>query len=151
MTATALKNGMRVIVTVMGEPDSNTRNADISSILDYVYAQYALHKVVEKDTSLGEYIIDKGKKETVNIVPIDDGTIIYKKIEDVPETTYDIIINTLKAPLKKGDVVGTLTLKSNGVVQKTIDLTVNEDIKKANVFELYWRYLRDTLNFKISF
>ena len=46
---------------VTGEPDSNTRSSEVSSIFDYVYAQYALDKVVTKDTDLGEYDVDKGK------------------------------------------------------------------------------------------
>ena len=151
VTATANINGMRVIVTVMGEPDSRTRNASVSSIFDYVYAQYALHNVIPKDNSLGEYRVDKGKREMVNIVPKEAASVLYRKIDDIPNTSYEINITSLKAPIKVGDVVGTLTLKSDDKVIKTIDLTVSEDVEKANIFELYWRYLRNTLSFNISF
>ena len=30
LTATAFKNGMRIIAVVMGEPDSKTRNKEVS-------------------------------------------------------------------------------------------------------------------------
>ena len=61
------------------------------------------------------------------------------------EVSYDIELNNIKAPITKGEVVGKITLKENGVVTKTVDLTVSEDVKKANIFELYVRYLKNVL------
>lgn len=149
LTATANINGMRVIAVVMGEPDSGTRNSEVASIFDYVYAQYALNKVVTKDSVIGKYNIDKGKVDKVNVVPLEDVTVLYKKSESVPETSYDIEINNLIAPLNKGEVVGKLTLKQNGVVIKVVDLTVNEDVRKANILEMFWRNLKDSLSFNL--
>ena len=51
----------------------------------------------------------------------------------------------MKAPLQKGDVIGNLTIKEDDKVTRTIPITVKEDIKKANILELYWRYLTDIL------
>ena len=36
-----------------------------------------------------------------------------------------------------------LTIKENGKSIRTIDLTTKEDIKKANLGQLYLRYLKD--------
>lgn len=149
LTATANINGMRVIVVVMGEPDSTTRNKEVTEVLDYVYAQYALNKIVSTDTLIGEYEIDKGKVGRVGIVPMEDVNILYRKMNTPPETKYDVTVDDLKAPISKGDVVGTLTLKQNGVVIKTVNLTVKEDVKKANIFEMFWRNLKKTLNFNL--
>ena len=49
LTATMKKDGMRVIGTLMGEPDSNTRNSEMSSMLDYAFAQVGLKKVLSKN------------------------------------------------------------------------------------------------------
>ena len=49
----------------------------------------------------------------------------------------------LSAPLKKGDTVGTLKIKENGKVIRTIELTVDKNVKKANLLELYLQYLED--------
>ena len=69
---------MRVITVVMGEPDSKTRNADVSSVFDYVYAQYALNKVIDENTVVKEVKIEKGKIETVSILPKEAVTNLYK-------------------------------------------------------------------------
>lgn len=59
--------------------------------------------------------------------------------------TYEVNLNEIKAPVKKGDVVGTLTIKENETETRSINITVNKDVKKANFFELYFQYLADIL------
>ena len=146
ITATANINDMRIITVVMGEPDSETRNKDVSSVFDYVYAQYGLQKIVDTETILDEVSVEKGKVESVGIVAKEEVTDLYNKNDSKGEFTYDIEVDNLKAPLSKGDVVGKLTLKENNNVIRTIDLTVKEDVKKANIFELYLRYLSQIFN-----
>ncbi len=146
ITATANINDMRIIAVVMGEPDSDTRNKDVSSIFDYVYAQYGLQKIVDTETVLKEVKVEKGKNEYAKIVAKEDITDLYNKNDGETDFTYDIDINKIKAPISKGDVVGKLTLKENGNTIKTVDLTVQEDVKKANIFELYLRYLKQIFN-----
>ena len=146
ITATANINDMRIITVVMGEPDSETRNKDVSSVFDYVYAQYGLQKIVDTETILDEVSVEKGKVESVGIVAKEEATDLYNKNDSKGEFTYDIEVDNLKAPLSKGDAVGKLTLKENNNVIRTIDLTVKEDVKKANIFELYLRYLSQIFN-----
>ncbi|MEG2322060.1 MAG: D-alanyl-D-alanine carboxypeptidase family protein [Bacilli bacterium] len=149
MTATAKINNMRIITTVMGEPDSKTRNADVTSILDYVYAQYALKNIVTSQAILKEVNISKGKIEKIGIVAKEDINNLYKKNDQKKEITYDIEVDKITAPVRKGDTVGKLILKENGIVLKELALTVASDVKKANIFELYWRYLKDIMKFNI--
>lgn len=145
ITATAKINDMRIITVVMGEPDSKTRNADVTSVFDYVYAQYALNKIVDTNTVLKNVSVEKGKKDNIDIVALENVSNLYKKTEGTKEITYDIEVDNIKAPVKKGDIVGKLVLKENGVSTKTIDLTVVEDVGKANIFELYFKYLKKYL------
>ncbi|MBS5778088.1 MAG: D-alanyl-D-alanine carboxypeptidase [Acholeplasma sp.] len=146
LTATANIDGMRIIAVVMGEPDSNTRSSEVSSIFDYVYAQYALDKVVTKDTDLGEYDVDKGKVNKIKVAPIEDVTILHKKAEKMDNVTYYIEVDKLIAPINIGNLIGKLTLKQNGVVIKSVPLTVSENVSKANIFEVFWKNLKDTLS-----
>ena len=149
LTATANINDMRIITVVMGEPDSKTRNSEVSSIFDYVYAQYAVDKIVSKDDSLGEYKVDKGKKEKVEVISLEDASVLHKKTDSVDNVNYEVEVDNLIAPLYVGDKVGKLVLKQNNVVVKTVDLTVKEDIPKANILETFWKILKDTLNFNL--
>lgn len=146
ITATANINDMRIITVVMGEPDSDTRNKDVSSIFDYVYAQYGLTKIVDTESILKEVPVEKGKLEQIGIVAKEEINDLYNKNEGSGNFTYDVEVNKIKAPVSKGDVVGKLTLKENNNIIKTVDLTVSEGVKKANIFELYLRYLKQIFN-----
>ena len=145
LTATAKKDGMRVIAVVMGEPDSKTRNAEVSSMLDYAFAQYKIDNLLDGNDSIGKYEVDKAKERTVNVVPQTDVTVLRKKAEKSGNATYEVKMESLKAPLKKGQKVGTLDIKENGKVIRTINLTVDKNVEKANIFELYLQYLEDVV------
>ena len=143
LTATAKKDGMRIIAVVMGEPDSKTRNQEVSEMLDYSFAQYQLETLLTDSSSLGKYEVTKAKQKYTEIVPKEDVTVLRKKGDKIGNVTYEVKLNDLKAPIEKGDVIGKLTIKENGKSIRTIDLTTKEDIKKANLGQLYLRYLKD--------
>lgn len=146
LTATAKRNGVRFIAVTMGEPDSKTRNAEVSSMLDYAFAQYTVEKVLSTDSILGTKEVEKGKEKVATIVPMEDINILYKKIDSKKNITYNLKLNKLKAPLKYGDVVGTIELLEDEKVIKTINVTVKNDVTKANFFELYLRNLTDIIS-----
>ena len=134
----------------MGEPDSQTRNAEITSLLDYAFAQYEVNSLLKNNT-LGEYKVDKAKKQKVKIVPLEEANILKKKTEKEIKYTYDTKINEIQAPVKKGDVIGKLVIKNKNKQIKTIKLTVDENVKKANLLELYGRYLKELITGNIVF
>ncbi len=145
LTATAYKNDMRIITVVMGEPDSKTRDAEVASIFDYVYAQYGLNKIIDKNQSLELVPIEKGKVENVEVAAIEDISDLYLKNKGEVEFNYEVKVENIKAPVKIGDVVGKVLIKEGEQVIKEVDVTVKEDVEKANIFELFYRYLNQVL------
>lgn len=145
LTATASKNNMRLIAVVMKEPDTTTRNSEVTEMLDYGYAKYKLEKVVDKNDVLKEIKIFKAKDETVKIVPVNDVNIIMNKSTKLGNITYDLNINKITVPTKKGTCVGKLSIKENNKIVDTIDVTIKEDVTKVNIFKLYLRTLKDII------
>lgn len=150
LTATAIKNGMRIIAVVMGEPDSKTRNKEVTELLDYAYAQYALDTIIDSSKVLGKKLVNKGREKYAELVLTEDATNLIKKGEQINNVTYEIKTNNLEAPLKKGDVVGTLILKENNKKIKTINITVKNNIDKANFIDLYLHNLKDIISGEIE-
>lgn len=151
LTATAKRNGMRIIAVVMGEPDSKTRTSDVSSMLDYAFAQYETETFLSTDSILDTININKGKKEYVNIVPKENVTILNKKTDNKKNATYNLEMYDMKLPLKKGDVVGKLSVYVDDNLYRDIDVTVSEDIEKADILTLYGRYLKKMITGDIVF
>ena len=145
------KDDMRVIATVMGEPSSQVRNNEISSMLDYSFAQMGVKKLLSKDSVVETINLPKAKVDTIKIVPVEDVNVLYKKINGEITPTYEIKLKDLKLPIKKGDVVGKLYVKNDKKVINEIDLTVYEDVKKCNIFELYFKHLKNILSGNIIY
>lgn len=142
LTATMKKQNMRVIATVMGEDSIENRNSEVSSMLDYSFSQYKMKKYISKDKVLKKIYNNKTKNEVIEIVPSDDVNIL-TSITDEISPSYELKIDNIKTNIKKGDKVGTITVKNNGKVVSKMNLTVKNDVKKANLFELYIKYLKD--------
>ena len=145
LTATAKKEGMRLIAIVFGEPDSSIRNNEVSAMLDYGFNVYALERVLSYESNVGTVKISKGKKSKVKLVPKEDVNILYQKSGGKKNITYKVNVGDLVAPIKKGDVVGDISIIENENVIRKINVTVSEDVKKANILELYIRYLGDII------
>ena len=151
LTATAKKNNVRLIAVAMNEPTSSTRNAEISSMLDYGFAKIKTVEVANTKTIIKKIEIDKSKNKYVEIVPADNITIVKQKTEQVGEITYDFKLNKIKAPIKKGEVIGKLIINEDGKKISEAELTVKENVEKANFLELYFRNITDMINGKIIF
>lgn len=150
LTATAKKNDMRLIAVVMGEASSAIRNTEVMSMLDYGYAKYRMDTVAKKTQVFSKVSVEKAKEESVDIVPVEDITLFNPKTTKLGNISYELELDTIKAPIKVGDIVGKLVVLNDGVKVKEVDVTVNKDIKKANLFELYTRYLKDIVSGNIS-
>ena len=149
LTATIKKDNMRLIAVAMGEPTSNVRNSEVSALLDYGYNLYQSDMYLEKDKVLDNIKVEKGIDETVNVVPLDSFYTINKKGTQKGEVTYDLQVNTLKAPIKKGEKVGKVIIKENGDLVGEVDLTVEKSVNKAGFMNMYFRNLKNILSVKL--
>ena len=145
ITATAKKNGMRIISVVMGEPTSKMRNKEISEMFDYAFAHYNTIDLLKEKNNLGKYKIDSGKDEYVKVIPKQKAIVLRKKGEKLGKIEYDINISNLKAPLKKGNIVGKITIKENKDKIKEVPLTIEKDILRMNFIEQLFRNLKDII------
>jgi len=135
----------------MKEESSAVRNAEVTSMLDYGFAQYKIDELVGRNKVVAKVEIDKGEEKYAEIVPINEATILNKKTDNIGEITYDLKLDNIKAPVKVGDKVGILEIKENGKKIREVPITVNKDVKKAGFLNLYWRYLSDIIGGAIKF
>lgn len=142
LTATAKKDNMRLISTIMGSSDSKTRNSNTSTLLDYGYNSYEMQVEVEKGKTVSSKRILKAKDENVKIVPVNDASVLVERGNEKEALNYEIKLDKLKLPIKKGQKVGILKLKDGNKVISKVELTVKKDVKKASIIELYKRSIK---------
>ena len=146
LTATINKDNMRVIAVVMGEDSSTTRNSEVSRLLDYAYNLYKKDTYITKEEVLGDAKVEKGNVEYANIVTVDDISIINKKEYKRGEIKFELDLKYLKAPIKKGDVVGKIKVIENGNIISEADVTVDKNIDKAGYFTMFIRNLKEIIS-----
>lgn len=140
LTATAKKDGMRVIAVVFGAPTSKSRNAQITKMLDYSFSQYATHPLYEKGKTLEKVKVSKGNKKYIEAVTGENASVLTKKGEKLDKLTEEIELNEqIKAPLKKGEKIGVLKVKKDGKELVEVPLVAKENVKKASWWHLYKR------------
>lgn len=151
LTATAKKEGMRLITVVMNEPDTAKRSSDTTKMLDYGFNIYMVKNIIDENTIIDKAKVELGTKLSTDIISKETITILSKKSDENRNITYEAKLDKIVAPIKKGDKVGTINIIEDGKVISTIDATVTEDIKKANIITVFLRNLRSILTENLNF
>ncbi len=145
LTGTMLRNDMRLITVTMKAPTKEDRNTDTINLMEYAYSMYYKSILIKKDKKIGDMFIDNAKKRKVSYYLKEDASVILDKDVRNIKYNYSVKLNNVKAPLKKNDVVGTLTLHLNNQ-DINYNLIVKENIKKGNYFVRLNNYLKDIIN-----
>jgi D-alanyl-D-alanine carboxypeptidase (penicillin-binding protein 5/6) len=127
LVGSAKKDGMRLISVVMGEANDQNRTEDSIRLLTYGFRFFETHKLYNAATPLVQARIWKGEKSEIPLgitedlyVTVPAGT--YKRLQ----ASLDLN-NSLKAPIAKGQVCGTLNLTLNNQVISSKPLIALED------------------------
>ena len=111
-------------------------------MLDYGFNQYQSKKIISKEKVIKKLKLDKADKNNINLVLKDDLNITIPKGEQEKNYTYNIKLNEIKYPVKKGQTLGKLYLKSNDKIIVETDLASGDDIEKASIFKQYLRTIK---------
>lgn len=140
LTATAAKDGMRVIAVVFGAPTTKERNAQISKMLDYAFSQFQTKSIYKKNEKVAQVKVSKGNKGKVSAVTGEPVSLLSKKGEKMNNIEQQMTFHkNLKAPIQKGEVIGKLVIKKDGKVLSESELVAGENIKLATWWQLFKR------------
>lgn len=142
ITVTAEENGRRYIVVVMGEETISQRDKKVKELLAKAFDRF--HPVVAAKAGdvIDTIAIDMAKNTAAEIVPAQDVTLVISRTESVEEFETKIdILPGLKAPMKKGDLAGTLSYYRGEEKIAEVDLVLNADLEKASLLTRILRYI----------
>lgn len=140
---------MRLITVVMGEENTEKRTADTLAMMDYGFNMYNIDKLIKNGDSLGKVKINLGDKEYVDIVSKKDITVLNNSQKDKKDVKYELITDNLTAPVKVGDTIGKISVYENGKYMYDVELTVSNDVNKANILKIFLRNIRDILGVNV--
>lgn len=140
LTASANKDGMRMIAVVMGAPSPKLRNRQISEMFDYAYSQFKLQTIHQTSDVLGKARVDKGAQKEVDVIVEEPLSILLKKGEKTDGLTEKVMIkDEIQAPVKQGDHIGEIIMEKDGKEYITKNLVASETVNKASLWQLMKR------------
>lgn len=143
ITTTAKRGGMRLLSVIMNASSSDLRSKDTVNLLNYGFNTYKLNILLEKNKELGKINIEKGKKEEVTLYLKDEVTILNKVNEEEKNYNYNLIVDEIKAPVEANSKVGYVEIMDqDGNIIKEADVIILEEVKKANVLDLFKKVIK---------
>ena len=137
LSATAVRNGLRVVAVVIGADSSKERFGAVSNLFGYAFANYSAKVIQSKDQLIDNSIrVVGGKEKTVAVGMKKDVKALVKKGDDGAYQLHYKLPDKVKAPLKSGDVIGKAYLTRNGEVVGEYEVVSRQDIEKGNFFDL---------------
>jgi D-alanyl-D-alanine carboxypeptidase (penicillin-binding protein 5/6) len=137
VTATAQRDGLRMIAVVMGAPSSTVRFDEARRLLALGFNNYKKVVVVRKDAPVGPEIQVSGSTvRRVRAVAQEDVAVVIKKGMEKQLVTDIQVPKDLSAPAHRGQVIGEVRIKQQDQNLANAAVVVPEEIPKVN---LIWR------------
>ena len=133
--ASAKRGDMRLVSVIVGAQNSKTRFNESAMLLNYGFGNFQSEKLVDSSKVLQEICVSKGKKKSVEAIPMESFSAVVKKGANSLYQTDVSIKDVVKAPIKDGDVVGEVTVTKNGNIIKKIPVIAKDGVKHMSWFE----------------
>ncbi len=140
LSATAARDGLRAIAVVLGEPNTKTRNSEVSGMFDYLFSQYKVHTIHKAGDSIGMLNIEKGMKTKLPIVAKENYSVLLRKGITQEGIRHELVLpKSLKAPITADQTIGKLVVYQGNELLKEYELKAGEDVAKAGWWKLFKR------------
>ena len=139
LTATAKRNGVRLISVVMNVDTIAHRSQDTATLLNYGFNKMTAIKVFEKNDIITYINFNNSLNTKTPVIVKEDVVVVTNKEVTKEDLKAEIEITILEAPLKKGDCVGYLTIIDKDNIKHTYRIYVDEEVSKANFFDYLFK------------
>ncbi|MGN7357455.1 D-alanyl-D-alanine carboxypeptidase family protein [Paenibacillus sp. SAF-054] len=140
LSATAVNGNLRAVAVVLGEPNTKTRNEEVSKMFDYMFAQYTTHTVFKPGDTIGTVKINKGNVKELTLTAGQNYSVLLKKNAKAEGVRHELQVpKEIKAPIQSGQVLGKLVVYQGDKVLKEFELKSPEQVGKAGWWKLFKR------------
>ena len=132
LSATAERNGLRVVAVVIGADSSKERFASVSNLFGYAFSNYSAKVIQSKDDCIENSIrVLGGREKGISVAVKEDFKALVKKGDDGEYKVHFNLPATVKAPIVIGGEVGKAYLTRNGEVIGECPVVSMVDVEKA--------------------
>lgn len=131
LLATAQREGRRLIAVVMGAEKPKIREAEALNLLNYGFRNFILMEVLKKGGAVKTIPVKGGKFDTVELIAQDSVIITVPVREKESVKTTESIPAQIAAPIKKGAVVGKVTVEVGGKQTRQVNVLAKNDVPRG--------------------
>ncbi len=150
LSASAKRGSLRLIAVVLGEPSASVRNAEVVEMMNYAFSQYTAKTLYKKGQVVALAPVEKGQSEAVAAIASRDVAQLIKKDGLRPLGHVTTELDLLKAPVKKGQVVGRVVIVNGGSAAVRVPLYAAADVAPVSWTEMLGRSLRKMFLFGVK-
>lgn len=144
VSATAEKNGMRLVAVVLGASASQTRFNEARQMLDYGFGSYQRTVIARKGDLLGETLrVRGGSTEEVELMLGSGLSMLLKNGQGAGLKMELSLPEEVQAPVQKGDVLGTVRVLLDGQVVAKLNCLAAGDVPRPGFIEGFYRILNN--------
>ncbi len=134
LSASARREGMELIAVVMGCENSQKRSADCKAMLDYGFANYSVVRPALKE---GRTIpVDLGKQSAVPVELEQTRELLVDRAKRTSLSARVEMAQVLRAPVQKGQRVGTLTVYSDDKMLIQLPLIASQAVERLHFWDV---------------
>lgn len=130
LSATAERNGLELVAVIMSGDTSQDRFNGAKKLLDYGFANYAYSDIVPELDDAISIDVNGGVLPQVKIEAKNNFNLLLKKSQASGVTQKLNLPKNVSAPVKKGDVLGTVDFYSGDNQIGSVDVTAAETVDK---------------------
>ena len=136
LCATATRDGISFVSVVLGAQTSDERFALTQELLDYGFANYKLDNIKIDNSKLKTVKVKNGVDKSITPKCELNKKLLLPKNSD--KITYEYsFLDEVKAPVKKGDKLGVITVYSGNKKISSIELKSDKNIKSVTFLYIF--------------
>lgn len=140
LAATAERDGMRVIAVVAGADSSKSRFNAVSSMFNHAFGSFKAEKLLGAGELAAQRVkVAGGKERSVGVTVSEDIVRLAPRSDKSAAELRLELPDKVKAPVRKGDVVGKGYVVVDGTAVREFDLVAAEDVARASIWDLFRR------------
>ena len=139
LSATAERNGLSLVAVIMSGETSADRFNGAKKLLDYGFANYAYSDIVPELGDITAVSVKGGVQPQAKIQANENFCLLLKKSEASGVAQKINLPESVNAPVKEGDVLGTVDFYNNDEQIGSVNITAAESVDKMTFLTaLFW-------------
>lgn len=134
ISATAQRNGVRMLSIIMGSPTYKIRNRDASMLLNYGFSLFERKEIVSQDSEINRLQVGKDKDNFIILKAKQPLSVVSERAKEL-KITNKITIDKSKRSVKSGEVMGEASFFIDGAFVGKVELYSDRDAKISRIFD----------------